>query len=198
MKKKVVKKKKEPTPFFNVHHPDLVGKFEKAFKVKNVQYYRAVKDYFLPAGRYKAIDTRLAEADLRMNSKMLKDYITAIKAQLKPQNNVIDIFKISNIVSDMETHTDLQFEPETIKRLAAVVFIDESEDLRDFDDEYGEKKIKFWEENNVVSFFLTKPMIEFLGLSGISEESLRKSIPTLKKIKDGLTSDLYNQFLVNK
>lgn len=163
-----------------------------------MQYYRAVKDYFLPAGRYKAIDTRLAEADLRMNSKMLKDYITAIKAQLKPQNNVIDIFKISNIVSDMETHTDLQFEPETIKRLAAVVFIDESEDLRDFDDEYGEKKIKFWEENNVVSFFLTKPMIEFLGLSGISEESLRKSIPTLKKIKDGLTSDLYNQFLVNK
>jgi hypothetical protein len=184
--------KKSQKPAYNLHHPDFVGKFEVAFQCGGVKYYRAVKDYFLPVGRYKFIETRLAEADLRMTSKMLKDYIKELEKHLDGKSGVINLVRVTELVINMKTHCNMEFEPETIKRLAAIVFVDDTEDLRDFDDEHGEKKIKFWESNDSYAFFLTRPIAELLNVNDSSEEYLRKYMLTATEIKASLISGLYN------
>lgn len=200
--KKPVKKKRRPVKpavkldpskaLFTVHHPDFAGRFELAFECKGVNYYRCIKDFYYPVGRYKFIEARLAEADLRITTKLLKDYIKELLKHLDGKTGVINLVRVTELVINMKTHVDLEFSPMTIKRLAAVAYIDETEDVRDFDEEYGEKKIKFWEENGEYAFFLTRPIGELLNVGTTSEESLLKYIISMTDEEKSLISELYN------
>lgn len=166
----------------------MAGKTEFAFECGGVKYYRAVKDFILPVGRYKFIDARLSEAELRMDLKTLKAYIEQLKKFLDGSQGTINLAKAFQTIYAMETRSNLAFEPETIKRLAAVVYFDETEDLRDYDDEYGQKKIAHWEKHGNYSFFLTRPIGELLNLSDISEASLQRYIQQVSEILKDLTS----------
>jgi hypothetical protein len=184
--------KKKPQVLYNINHPDVAGKFELAFECNGRKYYRAVKDYYLPVGRYKFIDARLREADLRMTNKLLKDYIKELKKNLDGTRGTINLVKASNLLIAMETHADLDFEPETIERLAAVVYVDETEDLRDFDEKHGNEKIKFWKDNGEYSFFLTRPIGELLNLNDSLETATITYIQRVEEVRKNLTSELYN------
>lgn len=183
--------KLSPAPY-NINHPDYSGKFEYAFECKGVKYYRAVKDFYYPVGRYKFIQERLAEADLRITTKLLKDYVKELKKHLEGKNGVINLVRVTELVINLGTHVDLEFSPMTIKKLAAVVYIDESEDIREFDPEYGDKKIQFWEENGEYAFFLTRPISELLNVSDTSEEYLLKYIQTITQAEKEAIYELYN------
>lgn len=187
-----VKKPAANNPIHNIHHPDFAGRFELAFTCKGRKFYRCVKDFYYPVGRYKFIQEKLAEADLRITVKLLKDYITELKKQLDGKSGVINLVRVTELVINLGTHIDLEFSPMTIKKLAAVVYIDETEDVTDFDEEYGDKKIKFWEENGEYAFFLTKPIGELLNVSNGSEEYLLKFIQTITGTEKDLISELYN------
>lgn len=186
-------KKKPKDPPYNIHHPDLAGKYELAFECKGVKYYRAIKDYILPVGRYKWIDATLNEVDIRMTLPVLKGFIEELKKSLNVTNGQIRLDKAFQTIYSMETRCNLAFEPETVKRLASVVYFDETEDLRDYDQEYGQKKIAIWEKAGTYDFFLTKPIGELLNLSNISEESLKTYIQKAGEILKDLTYEPENQ-----
>lgn len=97
----------------------------------------------------------------------------------------------------METRVNLAFEPDTVRRLASVVYFDAAEDLSTFDMKYGEKKVEFWKKNNVTDFFLTRPISELLGLEGISITSLEEYLRTSTSIIEELTSELPPQLSEN-
>ncbi len=203
-KKKKVRKTlpKNPKPIknpeHNINHPDYADKFEFAFECKGKKYFRCIKDFYYPVGRYKFIQEKLAEADLRITVKLLKDYVAELQKLLNPvPGGIINLTKIGQLVINLGTHVDLEFSPMTIKKLASVVYIDETEDVRDFDEEYGDNKIKFWEENGVYDFFLTKPIGELLNVSNTSEESLMKFIKTISETEKDLISELYSQSWAN-
>lgn len=172
--KKLFSKKKNPA--FNIYHPDLQDKIEFAFECAGVKYYRAIKEFTLPVGRYKWIDAYLYEVEIRMNLTVLKAYIEEIRKNLNVRNNQINLDRAFQILYAMETRCNLAFEPETVKRLASVVYFDETEDLSDFDQDYAQQKIKRWTRNENYDFFLTRPISELLNLSNISVESLKKFI----------------------
>jgi len=173
--------KKDETPMYNLHHPDLAGKTEFAFECGGVKYYRAIKEYILPVGRYKWIDATLNEVDIRMTMPLLRAFMAKLKKNLNGSNG-IDLGEAFKVIYSIETRCDLDWEPETVKRLASVVYFDETEDLRDYDIEYGQKKIKSWEQHNNYSFFLTRPIAELLNLSDTSETSLQKYIQQVQEI----------------
>lgn len=182
---------------FNIHHPDIAHNIEFAFECGGKKFYRAVKEFVLPAGRYKFIDAFLYEVELRMNLRTLKAYLTDIKKQLDGTQGQINIGKAFQIIYAMETRTELGFEPQTVKRLASVVYFDSSEDLREYNAEYCQKKIKFWEDNNCYDFFLTKPISELCNLKGISEESLQTYISSAEQIVKDLTYEPATSSSVN-
>lgn len=204
MKRKVSKprkpaKKKPRRPYrpkvapenlpFNLHHPDLAGHTELAFECKGKKYYRMAHEFRLPAGRYKFLDAYLLEHELRMTPKMFNDYLDRIETFLNGRGGVVKLTDIAVTIHNMRTHANLLFLPETIKKLASVVYFDDSEDLRDYDPEHGRNKIEIWETDDSYAFFLTRPIMELLNLEGISVTSLQTYIQTSQEILKGLTSD---------
>jgi hypothetical protein len=191
--------RKEPP--FNINHPDMQGRYEFAFEAgplfRKTKYYRAVKDYMLPVGRYKFIDARLYAAELKMNLKTLGDYMDVLEKHLDGSKGVVTLSKAFEVIWAIRSRINLGFEPETIKNLAAVVYFDETEILNDFDEEYGNKKIKFWDQYDCLSFFLTMPMSELLNLTDTSEESLREYIAKASEIIKDLSYVLPTQSLDN-
>lgn len=195
--KRIFKRKLIKEGLYNIHHPEMSGKTEFAFECGGVNYYRAVKDYFLPVGRFKFIDEKLSEAEIRMNLATLKGFIKELKKSLDGSKGTVDIGKAWETIYKMETRCNLAFEPETVRQLAAVVFFDETEDLRDFDKDYAQKKLSLWDSHDSYAFFLTRPMAELLNVNGSSEEYLRKYITQAKLILEGRISELENQSLEN-
>jgi hypothetical protein len=173
---------------FNLHHPDLAGHTEFAFECKGKKYYRMANEFRMPTGRYKFFDAYLLEHQLRMTPQMFNDYLDRIEGFLNGRGGVIKLTDIANTIYNMRTHANLLFIPATIKKIAAVSYFDDSEDLRDFDPEYGQKKIADWETDDTYAFFLTRPIVELLNLEGISVTSLQTYIQTSQDILKELTS----------
>jgi len=165
--------KDKENPAFNLHHPDVRDNVEFAFEVGGKKYYRFSKDYKCPTGRFKYIDAFLYEAELRMNLKMLNAYCDKMLKELDGAAGQVRISELIKVVWAIQSRCKLAFSPETIERLASVVYFDETEDLSDYNEEHGNKKIALWKKHDFIGFFLTTPIIELLNLKGFSEESFR-------------------------
>jgi hypothetical protein len=190
-------KRKPKEPPFNIHHPDLADKIEFAFEcgpvLRKKKYYRmkadadSTNEFRLPTGRYKWIDAYLAEVQLRMTTDTLRAYIEQLKKHLDGEKGVINIGKAWHVIYSMEGRCNLGFDPQTIKTLASVVYFDESEDLSDYDKDYCDKKIKFWEANDCYDFFLTRPIAELCNLNGTSLTALKNYIQISEQVIKDLT-----------
>lgn len=192
--------KPKAKPLNNCLSPKYIGKTEPAtielddgkimnFKIGGVQYYRMKREVEMPYGRYKFVAAFLYEIELRMTSGLLKDYLSKMKDFI----NKGDLIKTSQVIWTMESRLELNFEPETARNLASVVFFDESEDMEDFDLEYGKKKLELWDRHKFSAFFLTKPMDELLGVRGISEDTLKNYIKEAQEITEYWNSVLLKQ-----
>lgn len=182
-------------PSFNIHHPDLAPKIEKAFKSGSVQYYRFIDDHQIPAGRYKYIYAALKEADLRMTLETLQSYVHEIKKVLNggEKKNMVSMEQLWRITLNLENRIALAFEPASVKRLAAVLYFDETEDLKTYDKKHGLYKVEYWDKNGTLDFFLTRPIVELFGLRNISVTSLTEYIQKSEDVIRDLTLDLQIQ-----
>lgn len=188
-RKKYVPKRIPSELPFNMHHPDIAPQVEFAFECKGKEYFRMAHEFRLPSGRYKFLDAYLTEHELRMTPKMFNDYLDRIENNLNGKGGVIKLNEIAVTIYNMRTHANLLFVPDTIKKLASVIYFDESEDLRDYDPEYGKKKIADWETDETYAFFLTRPIVELLNLEGISVTSLQTYIQMSQDTLKELTLD---------
>jgi len=194
IKKNGHKKASKPlaNPVRNIRHEDYAPLIEKAFKSGTVQYYKFIDDKMLPAGRYKYVYAALKEADLRMTLDVLKEFIKIIKTELEGgiKKQSVSMGNIWKAIINMESRVALDFEPASIKRLASILYFDETEDLTTYNKMHGMKKVANWEKNGTIDFFLTRPIVELLGLSGISTTSLEGYIQEREEIIQFLTADL--------
>lgn len=177
------------TPEFNLHHPDIAPHVEFAFDCDGVAYYRfAAGEFKMPVGRHKFVEAYLSQSELRMDLKTLIGYLDQIDKYL----NNGQLAKVAIASYAIRSRCNMGFEPETIERLASVVYFDESEDLSDYNPDYGTKKIEIWKKKDFLGFFMTKPIEELCSLKDISEESLRSYITQIevsKKIYADLMED---------
>jgi len=175
-------------------HDDVKHKIEVAFEAAGRTYYRFIDDHQIPVGRYKYIYAALKEVDLRMNLETLLDYVKAMKNVLDGglKKNQVSMGELWKLVLNLESRINLAFEPASVERLAAVIFFDETEDLRTYDRKAGMEKVKFWQDNNVMDFFLTMPIIDLLGLKGISATSLEEYIQEANLVLQDLIFDPQN------
>lgn len=190
-------KKKRKDPVFNLRHPDLQDKIEFAFEcgpaLNKRKFYRMkadegeTNDFRLPTGRYKWIDAILSEVNLRMTVDTLTAYLNELEKQLDGGSGRINLGKAFQIIYAMRTRTNLGFDPQLVKRLASIVYFDETEDLSDYDKAYCDKKIEFWEKHDCYDFFLTRPIAELCNLNGVSVTGLKTYIQTAEQIIKDLT-----------
>jgi hypothetical protein len=181
-------KRQPPKSAWNVHHPELVDKIEPAFKSNGVQYYNFIKDTNIRTGRYMILQNFLQEVYFRMSLERLKLYIDKITNNLNGTLGVINIGNALELLTQMKHLSEMAFEPDTVYRLASVVYFDETEDLRTWDKTINDKKIKAWKENGTLDFFYGRPFQELTGLKGISETDLKHYLEKWDDLKEKYNS----------
>lgn len=178
---------KKNNAHYNLKHPDFKGKTEFAFKCGGTSYYRFIEEVSFPAGRYKWVYAFLREVDMRMSLATTNAYLDELSACLNGKKGKIDVENAIITIHKMRTRLALAFEPESVRRLASVVYFDESEDLSGYNMKHGKAKIERWKKYNTLDFFLTRPIAELLHLKDISLASLEEYIQTTEEIIKELT-----------
>jgi len=163
-----------------MHNEQFAHKIEFAFEANGKKYYQFIEEFEIPAGRYKWISAYLQEHDLRIEPEVLSSYCDQIDTAL----NAGRLSEVAIINEKIRGRTKLAFSPDTIKRLASVIYFDETEELNDYSMSYGRKKISEWDKSDTVSFFLTRPIRELLGLSDTSETHLRNYLTATEILMD--------------
>jgi hypothetical protein len=184
----VAKKKQPNDKVWNIHHPELSDKIEPAFKSAGVQYYNFTKDTQIRTGRYMILQNFLQEVYFRMSLERLKLYLDKITGNLNGTQGVINIGNALELLTQMKHLTDMAFEPDTVYRLASVIYFDDNEDLRTWDKGINDKKIKAWKENATLDFFYGRPFQELTGLKNISETDLRRYLERWEELKEKYSS----------
>lgn len=175
---------------FTLHHPSLAGQTELAFEAGLIKYYRFRDEYRMPIGRYKYVYKRFKEADLRMTRETMQEYLKQIEEALNGSKKQINLSTAIRLIYNMKTWLTIPFEPEAVKRLAAVTFFTDDEDLSTFDEKKAQEKIDSWERNKVHDFFTTAPIGALLNVNSSSITSLEEYLTEATEITKALTLDL--------
>lgn len=184
-----LKPKQDPEQF-TMNHPSLLGQTELAFEAGLIKYYRFKEEYRMPIGRYKYVYKRFKEADLRMTREIILAYLDRMEKAIDGSTSNRSISPVIRDIYNMRSWLTIPFEPEAVKRLAAVTFFTEDEDLSTFDEKKGQEKIKLWERNKVHDFFTTAPIGALLNVSNSSITSLEESLTEIVEITKALTLGL--------
>lgn len=203
-KRRPVKPERNPE-IKNIYNPEYEGLIEpavdshgKPFIVRGKQYYNFKSDSMVRTGRYMFVQNFLQEANYRMTVDRLKAYIARIRSEIDgskqgKEGPTINIGNAIVFLDQMKNLTELAFEPETVYRLASVIYFDDTEDVTRWDKEHNDKKIAAWKEDGTLDFFYGRPFIELTGLKGISETDLRDCFDKFQKL-----TDEYNTVLNSK
>lgn len=190
MKNAVKKSKKVVSPdVLNMHHPKFAGQTEFAFKANGVDYHCFKADTEVRYGRYVVLQAFLQEYHLRVDLDTLKGNISKLKGWLNPAigkdgQGTLQLGKALELLEIMEQRANIAFEPDTVYRLASVLYFDETEILSKYDRVYNENKIKSWKETETVDFFFHKLFIEYSRLRVTSKGDLinyLRHVPELTK-----------------
>jgi len=157
---------------FNIHNPEYHGMIEEAFVANGVQYYCFRKDTAIRYGRYIFLQDFLQETQLRMTIEQARKDNEIMTSHLDGSKGTINIAKVLEILSIHRQQFNLAFEPDTVFRLASCLFFDEAEDLRTWDKQHNEEKIKRWKESHTVDFFFHRLFQELTGLNNLSRTVL--------------------------
>lgn len=182
-------RKETVEPAFNIYHPDIADQIELAFEAGGKKFYRFADQYKMPTGRYKYIVAATREVDMRMSIELLKEYMSNLKACLKGEKGKVDLETAWKTIFNIETRISLAFEPDTVKKLASIVYFTDNEILTTWDKvKDGSEKVKFWDKYNCLDFFLTRPISELLRLSDSSLTSLETYLSQVYPILEELNS----------
>lgn len=177
---------------YTMNHPELEGQTEFAFEAGLKKYYRFKEDFRMPTGRYKYVYKRFKEHDMRMTREILLAYLDQIEKTLNggEKGKIVNLATIHRTVYNMRTWLTLPFEPGAIRRLAAVIYFTEDEDLSTFSEKEGQAKIDWWEANDVHDFFTIAPIGDLLNLSATYSASLQEYLNEMQEVVKALTLDL--------
>lgn len=149
-------------------HPDLKTLTEFAFEIDGKEFFTFKNLLDMPAPRYQRIQEFIREAEMRITSKELNEFITIIKEALN-KGKITDAIIFLNA---MENLTNVYIETDTFYRLFTCLFFDLDEDVTDYDFDYNESKIELFKAQPATSFFFSKPMSKYLPAANISEQDL--------------------------
>lgn len=184
--------KPKARPEYNLTHPEYAPMVEEAFTCGGKRFYRFKEEYRMSTGRYKYYYSTLRELELKLSLKDLEKFIDVFETILNGGSKKKDI-KMGDLwqmLFNLKSRVALAFDLPTIKRLATIAYFDETEDLTTYSEEYGNQKIRIWENHDTEDFFLTRLIGELYGLKNFSVESLQEHLTEMEAIRTELDLNL--------
>ncbi len=145
-----------------------------AFRCGITDYYHLANDAQIPAKRWAYLRQYFHEMEMRMTRETLLEFVTAIEKAVNPgKGESIEIGKIDRLAKEMKDRTEWLFEPETLYRMASVVYFPLNEDIADYDERFNARKINHFKKKELMPFFLKKLNENTNGLLNMSTEDLQ-------------------------
>ena len=138
-------------------HPEVKTLTEFAFEIEGKEFYTFKTLLDMPAPRYQRIQEFIREAEMRITSKDLMDFIEIIKGAIN-KGKITDAVIFLNA---MENLTSQYIETDTFYRLFTCIFFDLEEDITDYDFDYNEEKMALFKSQPSTSFFFRQPMKKY-------------------------------------
>lgn len=167
-------------------HPDYKTLIQKVAKVKGRQLYQFKNLLDMPHDRYNKATRFVTEFDMRIDADILKK---SIQDCLKYSNEG-NFTKVIGILNLLEEHTNMLISIEASYRLASCIYFWKDENLNDYDFEIGDEKVTLFKEIGFDSFFLSKPMNNFIPAINLSQQDLRGFSQYEKELKKLLLKQL--------
>lgn len=158
---------RKPQPFSDVKEYAIVP----AFVLGGIQYYEVVGLFNIPYQRGLAAADILEEVNMRVTREYLQLHNDAIKTFLSDPKSV-NIFEISKLVNELNERLNWIVSPETLYKLASVVYFDTNESPLEYNYQYGIEKIKRWKKFKMEDFFLQKHIGKYIPHTELQGEDL--------------------------
>lgn len=169
---------RKPVPFKDIKEYTIVP----AFVLGGKQYYEVVGLFNIPYQRGLAAGDIFEEVNMRVTREYLLLHQDAIKTYLSDAKSV-NIFEISKLVNELNDRLNWIVSPETLYKLASVVYFDDTESPLDYNYEYGIEKIKRWKKYKMEDFFLQKHIGKYIPHSELQGEDLINYIQTATQVE---------------
>jgi len=174
-----------------------------SFTCGDVDYFKFDDSMSVPCGRSFHALSYYEELEMRCTREHLQGVMNAIIDILKSKE--INIFEIYKMCESTLERLDFIFEPSIVKKLASVIYFDETENPYSYDFKYAVEKMDLWDSEPItvkgsdeswqpgVDFFLSKPIKSLIPSTNLSKEDLQTYLATMKVItSDQLKVVLYN------
>lgn len=132
-----------------------------AFESDGIQYYKFANDFNIPCERAFAAITFYEEYSLRCTAEFIEISLKATETALLSNDKPTALALIQQILERKKWI----IEPETVLKLASVVFFDITENCYSFNYDYAKTKIQRWQKaanKDVLGFFLQTPLADLI------------------------------------
>ena len=135
---------------------------EPVFEIAGKTFYAFTDINNQPSGRTLAALPLYIQLKRNCDDEYLTVWVAAEEAALNDPAK-ISIEKIINLKNQIKDRLTWAFTPDLVYKFASVIYFDENENPETFDEEYNQRKIKFWKDHlSVVDFFLTEPIMRLV------------------------------------
>lgn len=167
-------------------------KIEPAFALGGRQYYQFSSAMDMPASRGLSAMVIYDEFKMKADKEYLELHCRAIMEILNgDEKGKIDLNLIRQIHQNLRERINLAALPEHCYKLASVHFFDAEESIYEYDFKHNENKINEWKKNpKALSFFLTRPLRDYLPFSDMPNNTVLKYLNVAEKIANLHREDL--------
>lgn len=163
-----------------------------SFTCGDIDYFKFDDSMSVPCGRSFHALSYYEELEMRCTREHLQGVMNAIIDILKSKE--INIFEIYKMCESTLERLDYIFEPSIVKKLASVVYFDETENPYSYDFKYGVEKMDLWDKEPItikgskeewqpgVDFFLSKPIKSLVPSINLSKQDLLVYLATMQTI----------------
>lgn len=170
--------KSKPIPFSDVKEYTIVP----AFALDGIQYYEVVGLFNIPYQRGLSAADIFEEVNMRVTREYLQLHTDAIKTFLSDAKS-INVLEISKLINELDQRVSWIVSPETLYKLASVVYFDENESPLEYNYEYAIEKIKKWKKHKLSDFFLQKPIGKYIPHTELQGDALLSYMETAMQVE---------------
>lgn len=160
-----------------------------AFICGGIQYYEIPGAFNVPYRRALAAADIYEEVQMRVTREYLEGHTAMIK-QILSDAKSINLMEINKLYNELEERMRWIVSPETIYKLASIIYFDENENPEEYNYQYCIEKIKKWKKFKVDDFFLQEPIRKLIPLSSLQGQDLVNYIKAAMKMESQLSGNL--------
>lgn len=173
-----------PSKEANLNYPKQVEfATEFVFELDGKSYWQVSGGMLnMPYRRGLAASDIYEEVEMRITKEYIQAHVKAVGEMLNDAKK-FSIVKLVEFHKEIEQRLDWIVSPETIYKLASVLYFDETESPYEYNYKYNMEKIALWKKHNVADFFLLKPIKKLIPHLELSEQDLVMHIETTMKLE---------------